>query len=118
MRVRLEERAGFVIVRPDGPRLDLSSTAAFRHTISLAAAESPRAVIVDLGEVAEIDSAGLGALMAALRCIRRYGGSMTVCGLQPAVREIVDLTRVHRILSIRGTLDEALAQEAVPARCH
>ena len=118
MRVRLEERAGFVIVRPEGPRLDLCTTAAFKHTVSVAASESPRAVILDFGAVAEIDSAGLGALVAALKCIRRFGGSMTVCGLQPAVREILDLTRVSRILSIRGTLDEALAQESVPARCH
>ena len=84
----------------------------YRSAVRWVDMDGRRSLIIDLSAVREIDSSGLGALVAILKWIRRFGGSMRVCGLQPLVREVVELTMLHRILPLHATLEEAMEEEA------
>jgi anti-sigma B factor antagonist len=106
-----EERDYFLIARCDSAALESGSARLFKEEVTAAVGELRRSLIVDLSSVHEIDSSGLGALVAVLKWVRRFGGSMRVCGLRPAVREVVELTMLHRILPLHLTVEDAIDEE-------
>jgi anti-sigma B factor antagonist len=56
-----------------------------------------RHVILHLGEVPFIDSAGLGLLVRFLTRARHAGGSLAVCALSPKIGEVLKATRLQTI---------------------
>jgi anti-sigma B factor antagonist len=47
-----------------------------------------------------LDSSGLGALLSFHKLMTARGGKMRVINPRPAVVQIIELTRVHRIIEI------------------
>jgi anti-sigma B factor antagonist len=48
-----------------------------------------------------LDSSGLGALVVLQRQVKSRSGSLELQGLQPAVRGVIELTRLDRVFAIR-----------------
>jgi anti-anti-sigma factor len=68
-----------------------------------------RHLILDLTELEFINSVGLGGIIAAhLRC-RRAEGEILLAAPQPAIRELLDVTRLTKLFSIHDSVDSALA---------
>ncbi len=73
--------------------------------------------MVDLSGVEYISSVGLRVLMLASKQAKAQGGALAVCGLQPVVREIFEISRFNLVLPVfptpaggaRRALAEALA---------
>ena len=114
MSTWFEEKDYFLIVRTDEAALESGNARVFKEEVTGAAGESRRALIIDLSALREIDSSGLGALVAVLKWVRRFGGSLRICGLQPAVREVVELTMLHRILPLHDSVEAAMEEETAP----
>ena len=85
---------------------------AFKEELTAAVGEAHRALIVDLSLVREVDSSGLGALVAVLKWVRRFGGTMRIAGVTTPVREVIELTMLHRILPLHATVENAMQEEA------
>ncbi len=95
------------IVAPRG-RLDLASAPAFREQVKRLLDSGAVRLIVDLGEVAFIDSSGLGAIIAGLKAARQAGGDLRIARPSQQVLLVLDLTSLDRVLRPYGTLEEAL----------
>jgi anti-sigma B factor antagonist len=65
-------------------------------------------MVVDLSRMRFIDSSGIGAMLSCLRQLRSKGGELKLCGMSKQVRAAFELLRMHRILDIVGTRDEAV----------
>ncbi len=65
-------------------------------------------LVIDLGKVRFIDSSGLGALVSGFKNASAREGSLKLCCLQPQVRSMFELTRLHRVFEIFTNADEAL----------
>lgn len=76
----------------------------------IATAEEPiRLMVIDLADVDFICSEGLGAIVSAhLKCIRR-DGTVRLSGPNEAIRELLDLTKLSKLLAIYPTIDEAIS---------
>ena len=72
MKINLRDEAGVSIVAVSG-ELDASSAADLEKAIDRLLAEGRRSVLVSLGEVGFIDSAGLATLVKALKRVRNAG---------------------------------------------
>lgn len=75
-------------------------------------------LVLDLGGVEYISSAGLRVLMLAARDARAQGGTLVVCGLQPLVDEIFAISRfnvVFRVFADRRAALAALSPSAAAA---
>lgn len=96
------------VLRPAG-RLDLQSAQAFRELVAEVVADGRPRVVVDLAEVAFVDSSGLGALIAALKTCRQAGGDLRIAAVPPQVGTVLELTQMHRVLRAHADVDEALA---------
>ena len=55
-----------------------------------------------------ISSAGLRVLLATAKKLRGSGGDLKICGLNPTVQEVFDISGFGSILSVTATEDEAL----------
>lgn len=65
-------------------------------------------LVVDLSEVAYMDSSGLGVLIGALRRARDAGGDLLVASPNPRIARILDVTGLSRIFNVREATDDAV----------
>ncbi|TWT46071.1 Anti-sigma-B factor antagonist [Phycisphaerae bacterium RAS1] len=106
LEVTVEDAAGTrtVVVRGD---IDLNTSPELRDRF-LALLETPAVrLIVDLAGVKYIDSSGVGTIVELRRKTERAGGKLVLCGLQPRVRDVFDITHLSRLFNIAVTQDEA-----------
>jgi anti-sigma B factor antagonist len=102
------EKVGDVTVLiPQGRQVDASNNKAFGRTITTLVAAGDK-VILDLGRVEYIDSGGCGAIVILGRQLRSGGGDLKLCSLNPPVRMVLELVRIHHLLDVFNTREEAL----------
>lgn len=88
--------------------LEASNVGPFRETMANLVKDATR-VLIDMGNITFLDSSGLGALVAIWRSISSRDGEIKLCRIGPSVRTVFELTRIHRVLEIYDTEEEALA---------
>jgi anti-sigma B factor antagonist len=86
---------------------NLESENLTRFRASVAALRAGHDVVFDLRDVAFVDSAGLGALIGAVRRVRENGGDAVICRPRPSVRRALHLTAIDRSVSVVGSFAEA-----------
>ena len=103
--------ADAVVVSPTG-RVDQSNVeaiqAALAPHVQRCAGEGDR-VVLDLSGLEYISSAGLRVLMLAAKQCKTQKGTLLVTGLQPLVREILEISKFTLVLKIVPSVKEALA---------
>jgi anti-sigma B factor antagonist len=65
-------------------------------------------LMIDLEQVEFMDSAGVAALIAALRWIQRQGGRMVLFGVREQVRQVLTLARTDGIFQIHPDYESAM----------
>jgi anti-sigma B factor antagonist len=80
---------------------------AFRDWVRSNLSSGQRNIELDLSQATFIDSCGLGALIALHKTACARHGALRLLSPRPAVRQILELTRMHRIFEI--TEAEAIA---------
>jgi anti-anti-sigma factor len=93
-------------------RIDHTNAERFQHSLGAAAREVPQGggLVVDLGQLEFITSAGLRALLLAQRTVGAQGARLVVCGLKGVVREVFRIARFDTLLSVADTTEAAIAQ--------
>ena len=74
-------------------------------------------LVLDLSGLEYISSAGLRVLMLASRDVKTRDGRLVVCGLQPIVKEIFEISRFNIVFNVLSDRAAALAElrVALPA---
>lgn len=67
-------------------------------------------VILDLAEVDFMDSIGLSVLISVFKAARVRGGDVLLLNLTPAVRSLIELTRLQQIFEIFDDETAAIAR--------
>lgn len=87
------------IIAIDYRRFDHSVGRAFRERMQRAWAEGATTIVLDFAPCFAIDSHGVSTLVAAHR-ERPEGTRIVVCGLREAVREVLEITQLHRLFDV------------------
>jgi anti-sigma B factor antagonist len=82
----------------------------FHETVREHLDKGAKKILLNLGGVTYIDSVGVGELVGALVAIRKISGELKLAGLTPRVRDLLDITGVHKLVEITG--DEAAGLQA------
>ena len=110
MNLRTEAEAEATYVVPEG-RMDFDAAPGFQEAIErVMAGAKPPAIIVDGAKLEYVSSAGLRAVLLAARAAQRAGIPFALCALQPAVREVFELSGFSRIITVQADRATALAQ--------
>jgi anti-anti-sigma factor len=90
------------IVKINARKFDYSVGRTFRDQMQRAWATGATTVVLDFEDCVSIDSLGVSVLVAAHRQ-RPAGTRIVVCGLREAVREILEVTQLHRLFDVYAT---------------
>lgn len=102
-----DAQSGTVIVAPRG-EIDMSRSPVLRNTLREVLGNDPGRLIVDLSEVAYMDSSGLATLVEAMRTAKEHATPMLLCGLNDQVRAIFEISRLHHFFTITDTRQQAI----------
>jgi anti-sigma B factor antagonist len=91
-----------------GGRFDAQSAPAIAECLEHITATTPGRVVVNLADAAFLDSSALAVLVRAVKRCRMRGGDLRLCGVQPSVRLIFELTRLDRAFDMFADEDEAV----------
>ena len=99
MEISVDKANGVDVVKLAG-RLDASSAKDIKEQVGALVSKNCVNLVIDMAEVAFVDSSGLGSLVASLRSVNKQGGDIKIAALQDQVGAIFELTRLHRIFEI------------------
>ena len=111
MKIRLEAHGAATLVIPEG-RLDFGTATGFQAQLEQVLAgtrTAPAAVIIDCAGLEYVSSAGLRVFLLAARSSQRAGLRFAICSLQPAVREVFELSGFSRVIALHTDRTAALA---------
>lgn len=107
MTVDIAVQDGTTVVRLQG-EVDLECSPRVRRAL-LDALRDRRPVVVDLSQVAYIDSSGIASLVEAYQTARKQDTPLVLAAVSPAALRVMKLARLDRVFTIRDSLDDALA---------
>jgi anti-sigma B factor antagonist len=108
MDIPVERTGDVAVVLVPVAELDASNTAEFKRDIA-PTLEAHAKVVLDLSRLRFVDSSGLGSFLSCLRKVNTKGGDLKLCRVSKQVRTVIELVRMHRMLDIFETRDEALS---------
>lgn len=80
--------------------LSATSSNSFRDEARRAFVDGQTNIEIDLSQTTIVDSCGLGALVALHKTVSGRGGALRLLNPNPAVLQILELTRMHRIFEV------------------
>lgn len=107
MIIATREQPEATIVDVSGD-VDMGTSPDLRKTLLESLKETSR-LVVNLTGVRYIDSSGIASLVEVLKEARNKQKRLVLFGLNAAVREVLQLTRLIKIFEIRETEEQALA---------
>ena len=88
--------------------MDANNSKEFKAAMAPIIAENTK-VVLGMNQINFVDSSGCGALLSCLRQLSNAGGDLKVYGLRKRVRTLFELVRLHRIIDIFNTKEEAVS---------
>ena len=109
----ISEKKGNILVLDIHGKVVGDASLDLRRSINGWLAELPESdkphVILDLGKVSVMDSAGLGVLVSSFASVQRKGGRLVLAGLGRGLQNLVAITKLTRVFDMYRDADEAAA---------
>ena len=112
------ERNGVTVLHLSGQLTLGDGTSSFRKLIRETLDQGKKNIILKMSEVYYIDSSGLGELVTAYTTVSKQGGKLKLLKLTQRVQDLVQLTKVYRVLEVFTDEDAAInsfAEGSAPA---
>ncbi|MBD2430381.1 anti-sigma factor antagonist [Fischerella thermalis CCMEE 5268] len=88
------------VIRPQGS-LNAANALEFQQDLTKALAQNTSSrLLVDLEQVEALDSAGLMALVSALKFAQDLGRQFSLCSVSPSIRIVFELTQLDKVFDI------------------
>ena len=94
------ENQGSRLLVSELTELNATNAAEFRDQSRAMLTSQTTVAEVDLSATRFLDSSGLGALIALHKTMVGRGGNVRILNPTPAAQQVLELTRLHRILEI------------------
>lgn len=111
MELTTDQRDGIAVVTVAG-EVDASSVSQLRSHLDDLLAQGDHNFVIDLTDVAFMDSSGLATLVQLFKRVRIGEGDVRLCGLQPKVQRVFELIRLDRVFDSFPSRSEAVASFA------
>lgn len=88
-------------------RLDTTSTDSFSAAGEKCVGDGARYIVLDLGELQYISSAGLGSIVRLSKKLKALGGSVALCRVGGMVKEVFQVTGLFAIFKVFDSSESA-----------
>lgn len=105
------EKAGFrnsISIIKVGGYIDTTTSSELEHALNSLLKAGSYNIIIDLGNVDYVSSAGWGIFISEIKGIREKGGDLKLVRMIPEVYEVFELLEFHFILKAFDTIEEAI----------
>lgn len=109
MNLNIDEKESTVLIEVKEERLDAHNSSELKTEMLTLFDDGKHNIVIDLKDVRFVDSSGLGSLVSGFKNASARNGNLKLCGLQPQVKSMFELTRLHRVFEIFPDSEEALA---------
>lgn len=89
--------------------LDVYTAPRLREKVLDLVNQGDRRVVVDLEGVEFLDSFGLGALVAGLKCLRSHNGDLSLVCTHPRTLKLFQISGLRQVFTIYDTADAAVS---------
>ena len=103
----VRQEGGGVIVDLQG-EIDLHQSPQLHERLVEVCKSKPKVLVLNLAEVAYMDSSGVGTLVHTYRTVSGYQGRMALAGLQDRVRSVFEISRLDKYFQIFDSVEAAL----------
>jgi stage II sporulation protein AA (anti-sigma F factor antagonist) len=107
MPVTIERQGDTLIAAADG-RVDSTNASTFQDELTAATDGNDHSVILDLGGLSYISSAGLRVILLVAKTLQTKGAKFVVCSPSDQIREIFEISGFSQIIPVYGSGDEAI----------
>jgi len=80
--------------------INFATSPALEQAVAAGVAAGRRLILLDLGAVRYVSSAGLRAILVGAKRAKAAGGGLAIFGLQPSVREVFLLSGFERMMPV------------------
>ncbi len=108
MKTDVVHEGDSLILRPEIDTLDAYAAVDFKAEVNALVGNASGHVILDMQSINFVDSAGLGAILSVMRLVRGRDKHFVICNMTPPVRSLFELVRIHKVLDICNSREEAL----------
>jgi anti-sigma B factor antagonist len=103
---------GIVIIDLSGQITLVDASAALRAEVLDQVGNGFRKILLDLGGVTYIDSAGLGELTGSFTSVRNRGGELKLLNLTKRVHDLMQITKLYTVFDVYDDEKKAIASFA------
>lgn len=105
-----------IVVTKEGPaaivcvsgRIDTMSAPDFQQKLEAIVAQGEKNIVVDLGNLDYVSSAGLRSLLIGAKNVKAAGGKLCCCALKGMVKEVFEISGFCRMIPIFECVEKAL----------
>ena len=112
LKMGTREVNGVTIIDLNGQITLGEASAALRAEILDQANNGSKKILLNLGEVSYIDSAGLGELTGSFTSVRNRGGALKLVNLTKRVHDLMQITKLYTVFDVYDDEKKALASFA------
>src|SRR6185436_20439220 len=87
-----------------------------RERIKDLLSDGQKKILLNLGDVTYVDSAGLGALISSYTTTKREGGQLKLVNLTKRIQDLLAITKLITVFDTYDTEQEAIASYLKPKR--
>ena len=109
MKINRVERNGITIIQPKGKITIGEGDVLLREEITKLLAEDKKKLVLDLGEVSYMDSAGVGELVSVYTSVKNRGGELKLAALTKKIKDLLSITQLMTIFDTYEAPEEAIA---------
>lgn len=106
MQIEIDDEGSVCVVRLHG-KLDSATSTEFEQAVSNVVENGSGGLLIDLGELMFMASAGLRVLLGAAKRLGREGRALRVFGLNGLVRDTFEISGFVSIIDVRASEVEA-----------
>lgn len=107
-KISVDNRAGVTVVHLIGS-CNMHVAHKVGDALKQIVADKSSVVVINLSALDFIESTGLGGIVAGFLRTRRKQGDMRLAAPTPAIRSILEITRLAQLISTYDTVEQAVA---------
>jgi len=107
VNVKEEKKNDIVVCRLEG-EITINNSPDLRKTFDQIIKRNEKKVLADFSGVSYIDSSGLATLIEMFQRLKKIGGRLRFCCMDQKVKNIFEVTKLHKFFEILDTQESAL----------
>ncbi|MDP4710285.1 MAG: STAS domain-containing protein [Saprospiraceae bacterium] len=108
MKYKIDKNEKYTVLSLEEKNLNSLLAPDLKSTFVILVNEGVENLILDLSEVAYVDSSGLSAILTADRLWKSIGSFILTGLAHPNVKKLIEISRLDTILTIIPTLEESI----------